>query len=94
MTHRRNPWVGPDESEANNAAESISVEEAIHVYTLGGAYAMLAENRIGSIEEGKYADLIVLDRNLLEIAVDDIDSTKVLTTVFSGRVVYEKAERQ
>ena len=90
MTHRRNPWVGPDESEANNAAESISVEEAIHVYTMGGAYAMLAEDRIGSIEEGKYADFLVLDRNLLEIAVDDISDTDVLTTVFSGQVVYQK----
>jgi len=90
MTHRRNPWVGADESDANNAAESISIEEAIHVYTMGGAYAMLAEDRIGSIEEGKYADFLVLDRNLLEITADDIDQTEVLTTVFSGRVVFER----
>ena len=94
MTHRRNPWLGPDESEANNAAEGISVEEAIHVYTMGGAYAMLAEDRIGSIEEGKYADFIVLDRNLLEIPADDIDSTEVELTVFSGRVVYQKKGEQ
>ena len=50
---------------------------------------MLAEDRIGSIEEGKYADFLVLDRNLLEIPVDDIDQTDVLKTVFSGEVVYE-----
>ena len=89
MTHRRNPWVGPDDSEANNAEESVSVAEAIYVYTMGGAYAMLAEDRIGSIEEGKYADFLVLDRNLLEIPADDIDSTEVLRTVFSGKVVFE-----
>jgi hypothetical protein len=90
MTHRRNPWVGPEESEANNAAESISIEEAIRVYTMGGAYAMLAEDRIGSIEAGKYADFLVLDRNLLDIPIDDIDQTEVLMTVFSGRLVYAK----
>ena len=89
MTHRRNPWVGPDDSQANNASESVSVAEAIYVYTMGGAYAMLAEDRIGSIEEGKYADFLVLDRNLLEIPVDEISETSVRRTVFSGRVVYD-----
>ena len=82
--------VGKTESEANNAAQAITVEEAIHAYTLGGAHALLREDRIGSIEKGKYADFIVLDRNLLEIPADDISGTEVLATVFSGRVVYEK----
>jgi hypothetical protein len=93
MVHRRNPWVGEDESEANNSAEAITLEEAIYTYTMGGAYAMLAEDRIGSIEEGKYADFLVLDRNLLEIPVDDINETEVLKTIFSGRVVYEINEQ-
>ena len=52
---------------------------------------MLAEDRIGSIEKGKYADFLVLDRNLLEIPLDDIDETTVLRTVFSGRTVYERS---
>jgi hypothetical protein len=90
MVHRRNPWLPEGESEVNNAAETITLEEAIYAYTMGGAHAMLAEDRIGSIEEGKYADFLVLDRDLLEIPVDDIDQTDVLTTVFSGRVVYEQ----
>ena len=93
MTHRRNPWVAEGESESNNAAEAITVEEAIRAYTLGGAHAILREDDIGSIEVGKYADFIVLDRNLTRIDNDDIDQTRVLMTVFSGRVVFEKNTR-
>jgi len=90
MVHRRNPWVPASESTPNNAAQAITLDEAIKAYTLWGAHALLAEDRIGSIEAGKYADFIVLDRNLLEIPVDDIDSTEVLKTVFNGHVVYSK----
>lgn len=93
VVHRRNPWVGKDESKANNAALGISVAESIRAYTLGGAYAILREDRIGSLETGKYADFIVLDRNLLEINVDDISETQVLKTVFNGNVVYD-AEKE
>ncbi|MEH6584189.1 MAG: amidohydrolase [Halioglobus sp.] len=89
MVHRRNPWVPESESTPNNASQAITLEEAIKVYTLWGAHALLAEDNIGSIEAGKYADFVVLDRNLLEITIDDIDSTEVLKTVFSGKVVYE-----
>ena len=66
--------------------------ESIHQYTCG-AYALLREDRIGSIEKSKYADFIVLDRNLLEIPVDDISETEVLRTVFNGRTVHQKGER-
>jgi len=90
MVHRRNPWVPEGESVINNAGEAITLKEAIHIYTLGGAYALLREDDLGSIETGKYADFIVLDRNLFEVPIDDIDSTEVLTTVFNGRVVYER----
>ena len=88
MIHRRNPWVPADESVANNADQAISLKEAIRAYTLGGAYALLRENDLGSIETGKYADFIILDRNLFEIPIDDIDSTEVLKTIFAGEVVY------
>ena len=71
MAHRRNPWLSEGESEANNSAEATTLEEAIYAYTMGGAHAMLAEDRLGSIEQGKFADFIVLDRNLLEIPLDD-----------------------
>ena len=89
MLHRRNPWIPEGESVVNNPEQAITLDEAIRAYTLGGAYALLREDDIGSIEVGKYADFIVLDRNLLEIPIDDIDSTDVLQTIFAGKTVYE-----
>ena len=88
MTNRKNPW--DSNSEANNASESVTLEEAIRVYTIGGAHALLKEDLIGSIEVGKYADFIVLDRNFFEISVDDISETKVLKTIFNGKEVYSR----
>jgi len=49
---------------------------------------VMQENENGSIKVGKYADMIVLDRNLFEIPLEDIDGTKVLLTIFEGRVAY------
>ena len=92
MTNRKNPWDAT--SEANNAAESITLEEAIYSYTLGGAHALLKEDKIGSIEEGKYADFVVLNNNLFEIPVNDISETQILTTVFSGKVVFNRSEEE
>jgi hypothetical protein len=57
--------------------------------TLGGAYSMRKEKELGSIEKGKAADMIVLDRNLLEIDRSSIIDTKVVYTVFAGRIVYD-----
>ena len=89
MLHRRNPWVPEGEGPVNGADQAVSLDEAIRTYTIGGAHALLREDELGSIEVGKYADFIVLDRNLFEIPIDDIDSTEVLKTVHAGRVVFE-----
>jgi hypothetical protein len=69
--------------------EGIDVATGIRILTMGGAYSMQQENEVGSIAEGKYADFIVLDRNLLEIPVQEISETKVLRTYFEGELVYE-----
>ena len=69
--------------------EPISLEEGIHILTMGSAYAMEREESIGSIEVGKHADMIVLDRNLFEIAPETIYDTLVKRTVFAGETVYE-----
>ena len=91
MLHRRNPWVPEGEGPVNGADQAVSLDEAIRTYTIGGAHALLREDELGSIEVGKYADFIVLDRNLFEIPIDDIDSTEVLKTVHAGRVVFEQS---
>ncbi len=60
----------------------------VAAYTINGAYQMRLENEQGSIEVGKRADLIVLDRNLFEIRASEISDAKVTMTIFDGRTVY------
>ena len=71
---------------------AISVAEAIRAYTWAPAHAINKEKETGSIEVGKYADMIVLDRNPFEIEPLEIAGTQVLTTVFAGNVVYEAGD--
>jgi predicted amidohydrolase YtcJ len=67
--------------------QAIPLADAIRISTRDGAMATRLERDTGSIERGKSADLIVLDRNLLEIAPEKISETQVVETVFEGRVV-------
>jgi len=80
--------VGEEESLGPDS-EKLTVPEAIRAYTLDAAYMVRAQEYAGSLETGKRADFIVLDRNLLEIPEDDIVDTKVLKTVVDGRTVFE-----
>jgi predicted amidohydrolase YtcJ len=70
--------------------EKVSVEEAVRAYTVNGAYAEFAEAVKGTIEPGKMADLVALDRNIFIVPPADIAGTKVLMTVFEGQIVYRK----
>jgi hypothetical protein len=86
LVTRRNPY------EKNNdtpLGDVISLEDAIRVMTLGGAYSMKRENELGSIEKGKAADMVVLNRNLFEIDPSSIIDTKVMYTIFAGKIVYD-----
>lgn len=69
--------------------EKLTMEEAVSLYTLGSAYASFEENIKGSIEPGKLADLVVLSQNLFQIAENEIMKTKVVYTIFDGKVIYE-----
>lgn len=66
--------------------ERLTVEQAIHANTLGAAYQIRLEDKVGSLEVGKLADLIVLDRNILEIDPHDIHKAKVELTMMNGKV--------
>ncbi len=68
--------------------ERASVEDMVKAYTINGAYAQFREKENGSLEKGKYADLIVVDKDIFKTDPLDIDSIKVLATVFNGEVVY------
>ena len=90
---RRAPGAtsGPDLNAKDHA---ISLEDAIHLYTMGGAYGQHRENEIGSIEAGKFADFIVTNQNIFEVPIHKVHETKVLSTVLGGRDVYISKEVQ
>lgn len=67
------------------AHESVTVQESIYAYTIGSAYAEGQEKRKGSLEPKKLADFIILDKNPLTTAVDELDSIQV-ESVFIGGV--------
>jgi predicted amidohydrolase YtcJ len=95
-----NPWEGIQNAVTRQTVdgnppggfvprERISLAGAIRGYTLGAAIAGRREQREGSLEKGKLADLIVVDRNLFEIEPTAIGKTEVLLTMVGGKVVYE-----
>ncbi|HZB25441.1 MAG TPA: amidohydrolase, partial [Vicinamibacterales bacterium] len=71
-------------------AQKITVEEALTAYTATGAFASFEESRKGILSVGRLADLVVLDRNILEIPPEQIRDAKVQVTVVGGKVVYRK----
>lgn len=73
----------------NFPEESLTVEEALRLYTVNAAYASFEEYVSGTIEEGKWADLTVLDRDLTSIPPDEIRNVKVEMTIVAGRIVYD-----
>ncbi len=73
------------------ASEALPIEDAIQAYTINGAHLIGMEDLIGSIEVGKRADLIVVDRNLLHASPEQIAEARVLSTMMNGRVVHNDA---
>ncbi len=71
--------------------QRISVAEALRAYTRNAAYAGFAEGDLGTLEVGKLADLVVLDRNLFTIAPETIRDVRVTATVVGGRMVHSAA---
>ena len=70
--------------------EAISLMDAIRLYTWNGAYLAKEEDRLGSIEPGKLADLIVIDRDILSLPPEELLETKVLMTIVDGKTVYQR----
>ena len=72
------------------AHERISFEAALAGFTRGAAYAGLAEDRIGSLDPGKYADFILVDRDVSAVAPGELARTQVLETWIGGKKVWAK----
>ncbi|HUT07630.1 MAG TPA: amidohydrolase [Candidatus Latescibacteria bacterium] len=70
--------------------EKVSAEEAVRAYTINGAYAEFAEAAKGTIQAGKLADMVVLDRDIFTIPPEEIAAVKVALTVFDGTIVHGK----
>lgn len=70
--------------------QKISREEALKAYTINNAFAVFEEDKRGSLEPGKLADITVFDRNLLEIPEAEILETDVVYTIIDGKVVFSE----
>ena len=77
-----------DPDEILGPTERMSLEDMLASFTINGAYANFVENETGSIEAGKKADLVILERNLFDHPASEIADTKVLMTLFEGQTVY------
>jgi hypothetical protein len=68
--------------------DTLSVEQALSIMTIESAYALFREEEVGSLQPGKYADVIVISGNPLTVPVDDLKSLSVLATMVGGRFEY------
>ena len=68
--------------------ERLTVEQAVNAYTQGSSFARFSDDKLGTLEAGKEADLSVLSQDIFSVKPEDIAKTKVLTTVVAGKVVF------
>lgn len=72
--------------------ERLTVEQAVNAYTQGSAYARFSDDRLGTLEAGKDADLAVLSQDIFSVKPEEIAKTKVLTTMVAGKVVFAEGK--
>jgi predicted amidohydrolase YtcJ len=97
-TNPWNPWLGmwialtrqTERGSVLEPSERLSREHAIRFYTINNAKLNFEEHQKGSLERGKYGDLIVIDRDITKCPVDDVRETQVLLTMVGGKVMWEK----
>lgn len=80
-TGRPSPLYDPD--------ELVTLEQALQALTINGAWQLGLENERGSIKVGKYADFVLTDKDVFNCPVTDIHNTKVVSTWFEGKKVYQ-----
>ena len=71
--------------------ERLTIQEALRIHTMGSAYAGFAENTTGSLEPGKFADIVVWSHDLYNMANPDWNNLKAELTIVGGEVVYDAA---
>ena len=75
---------------ALHSEQTLTREQAIRLYTINNAFLTFEEDRKGSLEPGKLADFIVLDRDILTCPVDEVKDIKVEATYLGGKRVYAR----
>ena len=94
-----NPWLGMWTAITRKARKldqpvhienALTREEALRLYTINNAFLLKTEHNTGSLESGKLADMILLDRDPLTCPIDDLVQTQVLKTWLGGKAVFEK----
>jgi predicted amidohydrolase YtcJ len=73
-------------------AEAIDMHTALRSYTAWGSRQMFLENKIGSLEVDKKADIAIWDRDLYAVPIDEVKNLKCLMTLFDGEVVYSSPD--
>ncbi|MCU1479255.1 MAG: amidohydrolase [Subtercola sp.] len=90
---RRTSHVGvaeggsPGPAVGTGALVGIGIDDALRAHTTAAAKQLFAEDIVGSIEPGKYADLIIIDRDPYAVTPDELAATRILATYFAGRLV-------
>jgi len=77
-----------DDGLVLNESERVSLASMIDAYTINAAWLMHQEDQAGSIEVGKRADMVVLDRDLFEIPATEINEARVVMTLLDGKIIY------
>jgi predicted amidohydrolase YtcJ len=94
-----NPWLGLKTAITRQARfvdgpvhpeQALTREQAVRFYTINNARILFLDRVTGSLEKGKYADMILLDRDVLTCPAEDITETKVLKTWLAGKAVFSR----
>jgi len=91
-TTQCSPYPGQDTDPTyiRNADQAVSLMRMLEMYTINGAYQMGLDDKIGSLEVGKLADMVILDQDLFELELKDVAEVEVNGTIIGGKVVFEK----
>lgn len=84
-----NPFIGLANA-VSREPQAISIEQAIEAYTINAAYAQRQDTELGSLEVGKRADLVMVDRNILTLPANQIKNAQIVMTLVDGKVVYKR----
>ncbi|HVW70156.1 MAG TPA: amidohydrolase [Steroidobacteraceae bacterium] len=88
VTRENDPAAGPKYAGRLSTDTGLTLPAVLRAITANAAYELHSENEVGSLETGKFADFIVLDRNLFKIPPQQIAAVEVLLTVVGGKAVY------